>query len=105
MPYKTIFYQKLTTILSKWRKEIIPSTKLLVTESHKYPSNQLMKGETMVEQISKEIDAIEKRIDFLWDDKSQSIEKRGQEIDRLSKLRFKLMCRLQDLNLKKMGYC
>ena len=52
----------------------------------------------MVEKLREEIDAITSHIDFLWDDKSQSIEKRGKQITALSKTRFKLECRIQDLN-------
>ena len=56
----------------------------------------------MVEKLEKEISEIEKRINFLWDDKSQPIEVRGQKIDRLAKLRFKLRCQIQDLTLNKL---
>lgn len=52
----------------------------------------------MVEKLREEIDAITSHIDFLWDNKSQSIEERGKCIDALSKMRFKLECKIQDLN-------
>lgn len=53
----------------------------------------------MVEKLREEIDAITHHINFLWDDRSQSIEERGKRIDALSKMRFKLECKIQDLNL------
>nr|DAS67007.1 MAG TPA: hypothetical protein [Caudoviricetes sp.] len=53
----------------------------------------------MVEKLREEIDAITHHINFLWDDRSQSIEERGKQIDFLSKMRFKLECKIQDLNL------
>lgn len=53
----------------------------------------------MVEKLREEIDSITRRIDFLWDDKSQSIEERGKQINALSKMKFKLECKIQDLNL------
>lgn len=52
----------------------------------------------MVEKLREEIDAITHHINFLWDDRSQSIEERGKQIDFLSKMRFKLECKIQDLN-------
>lgn len=58
----------------------------------------------MVEKLRQKIEAIELRIGLLWDDKSQPIEERGREINRLSKKRFELECKLQDLNLRKLGF-
>ena len=52
----------------------------------------------MVEKLREEIDAITHHINFLWDDRSQSIEERGKQIDFLSKMRFKLESKIQDLN-------
>lgn len=53
----------------------------------------------MVERLRREIDAIERHIDFLWDDKTQDVEERGKVINALAKKRFSLVCQVQDLIL------
>lgn len=58
----------------------------------------------MVEQLKQEINTIEFYISLLWEDKTLSIEERGQKIDQLSKQRFRRVCLIQDLNLHSKGY-
>ena len=53
----------------------------------------------MVEKLRREIDVIERHIDFLWDDKPQDVEERGKVINALAKKRFSLVCQVQDLIL------
>lgn len=53
----------------------------------------------MVEKLRREIDVIERHIDFLWDDKTQDVEERGKVINALAKKRFSLVCQVQDLIL------